>query len=97
MAVAVSAIQEAGVFLYRHPWASSDIDDPKEIIEALLREALIFRNSSDCHRVRANKADAKIAYLTEVIVMLAHSKKALTTKILHTIHQRLNEIDAGKP
>jgi hypothetical protein len=91
--MATSAIADASKFLYQHPWTSSDAEDPKEIIEGLLREALAYQAQADKLQLRANKAEAKASYLIGVLEDLMHNKARMSRGRLREVFQRLTKIE----
>lgn len=52
----MAAIEDAQTFLYRHPWATTEVDDPVPLLEALLMEAKAYRQ-----QLRDLRAKIKIA------------------------------------
>jgi hypothetical protein len=91
--MATSAIADASAFLYRHPWTSADTEDPKEIIEGLLREALTHRTKADELQLRVNKAEAKALYLVSVLEDLMHNKARMSRGRLREVFKRLTKIE----
>ena len=76
--MAVAAIDDADLFLYRHPWATTEADNPVELLRALasdfeainaendeLRSALEQAEKTDPDRLRAlsDQVDALMAFV----------------------------------
>ena len=91
--MATSAIADASSFLYRHPWTSTEADDPKEIIESLLREALVYRTRADKLQLQASQAEAKVTYLIKFLEQLMHNKARMSLGRLREVYRHLTKIE----
>jgi len=92
---AMSAADDAKSFLRRHPWGLTDTDDPKQLIEALVKENELLRASAQQlaeARQERNKSDAKVKRLLQELLDLVHSKAKMTHKRLRDVQRDLDAI-----